>query len=214
MSDPNLISLLAQDYRVFSASQLAYQICANTTAPDTLTAQSGIIVAANPDNYNQLIAEAGKYIFAFDFDIADYKVSDPAKSRVVSHPFLEFVYNVNNFSSYSTLIALAGGDAMSNLPLTDLRNGVPFSKFICDPAGGVIQAVQKIIADGNLLNFNLDALSYWCPHIYTSDYYIFNQNTLVLTAKKAVIYIIKYPATVPGANDRVFMYGTGINAIA
>jgi hypothetical protein len=189
--------------RYLSMSQLSTIICSTTPSFATINSASPSIVGCNPNSLNQLLAEDNQFIFVYDFALDDFLSGNVAAARVVSHPVVEFLYNVDNFSSYTSLSSIGSGVASTNLPDTNLQTGVKLSTFISDTDIGLIQAVQQIVSDALANNFTFSTT--FCPHIFPSSYIRMNANTGAAVPVNAIIYVIL------DNNDRVLLFGTALS---
>ena len=196
------MSLLSR--RLASVYQLSTEICTLKPSFITLDSSSEIIVACNPYNLNQLRNENYEYVFVFDIGLNDLLNGNAGAARVVSHPIFEFMYNVNNFSSYPTINSLANGIARSNLPQPSTPSSVNLSQAICDPIYGGITGIQKIIEDCLYYDFQFSGA--FCPHIFSSSYTLLNPITGEPIQVNRVIYAIL------DNDNRVLIFGTSITS--
>lgn len=199
-----IMSLIPHSRRLMSVSQLASAICSTTPAFSTLNASSAIIVASNPADLNQLVAEGYQYVFVYDIALTDLVAGNAGAARVVSQPIYDFLYDVNNFSSYTSLNSLANGEANGNLPVTNLQSSVVLSKLISDPTYGGIHALNQIISDCLANNFQFSTP--FCPHIFSSSYSVLNPLTGLPTPINTLVYAIL------DNNGRVLLFGTSFTA--
>lgn len=190
--------------RIASVYQLSNQICYDKPSFATLNSSSDIIVSCNPYNLNQLSNENFEYVFVFDIALQDLLNGNAGNSRVVSHPLIQFLYNVDNFSSYSTITSIANGPAGGNLPATNLQSGVNLSNLISDTTYGGITGIQKIIED--CLYYNFQFSKSFCPHIFSSSYTLLDPNDGEPTQVNRLVYAIL------DNNNRVLLFGTSITS--
>ena len=195
------MSGLPHSRRFMSVSQLASAVCSSPPISfATLNATSPIIVASNPADLNQLVAELYSYLFVFDIALDDLLLGNAGSARVVSLPVVDFLYTVPDFSSYTSISSLGNGPAGGNLPATNLQSTVNLTKLICDPNYGGIQALEQIITACLANNFIFSTP--YCPHIFRATYNLFNPVTGGTSEFNAIVYAIL------DNNDRVLLFGT------
>ena len=190
--------------RLASVYQLSTQICTDKPSFATLNSSSDIIISCNPYNLNQLQNENYEYVFVFDIALDDLLAGNAGNARVVSHPIFQFMYNVNNFSSYPTINSLANGIARTTLPEPSTPLSLNLSKIISDPAHGGITGIQKIIDDCLGINFQFSGS--FCPHIFSSTYSLLNPVDGDIIPVNRVVYAIL------DNNNRVLLFGTSISS--
>ena len=158
--------------RIMSLYTLSSNICFNRTSFDTLNSSSEVIIESNPVNLNQLKSEDYQYIFVYEISLQDLLADNAGAARVISNPIFQFMYNVDNFSSYPTITSLANGPAGSNLPTPNTRNSITLNNLITNPTYGSINGIKKIIKD--CLAYGFTFTTPFCPHIFQSNYDVLN----------------------------------------
>ena len=196
------MSLLSR--RISSVYGLSTVVSSQRIPFSTLTNSSPIIVASNPYDLNQFRNENYEYVFIYDYALEDLLAGNVSAGRLISHPIVEYLYNVNNLSSYPTVDSLANGPAAGNLPQPNLPTSANLNKFLCDPTDGILTALKKIIQDGLFYDFQFSGA--FCPHIYSSSYTIINPITGAPLGVNRLMYLIL------DDNNRVLLFGTSISS--
>ena len=168
--------------------QLSSNICNFKPSFDTLNSSSEIIASSNVGDLDQLRSEDYQYIFVYEITLEDLLSRNASAARVVSNPIFEFMYNVNNFSSYPTITSLANGPAGGNLPTPNSSSSLTLNQLITNSKYGSINGILKIMNDCLANGFTFTTP--FSPHIFQSNYNVLNPVTGVNGPVERLVFSI------------------------
>lgn len=168
--------------------QLSSNICNFKPSFDTLNSSSEIIASCNVGDLDQLQSEDYQYIFVYEISLEDLLSKNAGAARVVSNPIFQYMYDVDNFSSYSTITSLANGPAGGNLPTPYSSSSLTLNQLITNSTYGSINGILKIINDCVANGFTFT--NSFCPHIFQSNYTVLNPVTGVTGPVERLVFAI------------------------